>query len=112
VKAAQPLIPKTAEAIWGLWQQRMYTRVVADLYSEEWLAVSRNSGRHSIRFHKPRISEETRCRLVFGVVAFPPPPVTNSGNEAQARRLERLTATSRPIISSKHDCVFIRRRSG
>jgi flagellar biosynthesis regulator FlaF len=33
VKAAQPLIPKTAEAIQGIiWRQRMYTQVVADLY--------------------------------------------------------------------------------
>jgi hypothetical protein len=33
LKAAQPFIPKTAEAIQGIsWRQRMYTRVVADLY--------------------------------------------------------------------------------
>ena len=76
---------------------------------DRWLAVSPDSGRHSIYFHKSRLRPcgQKRCHLVFVMVALPPPPDYYSGNEAQVRRPERL-ATLRAIISSKRDSVFIR----
>jgi len=44
VKAAQPLIPKTAEAIHGdvVWQLHMYTRELPIYIPDRWLAVSLN----------------------------------------------------------------------
>ena len=45
------------------------------------------SGRHAVRFHEPRIPEGTRCHLVFGVVAFPPPPVTSPATRLKSEDL-------------------------
>jgi hypothetical protein len=66
------------------------------------------SGRHSIRFHKSRLPCGTRCRLVFGVVAFPPPPVTSPATRPKSEDLSDLRLLRRLIISSKRDTVFIR----
>jgi hypothetical protein len=87
VKAAQPLIPKNrrSNSKGIIWQQRMYTQIVADLYSEEWLAVSRKPrSAHDSFSQISHALADKRCRLVFVVVAFPPPPAYVPGNEARS----------------------------
>jgi hypothetical protein len=86
VKAAQPLIPKTAEAIQGIiWQQRMYTLIAADLYTGE-LAGGQPGSRSALDLFSQtsQIPCGLRCRLVFVVVAFPPPPVTFPATRLEA----------------------------
>jgi len=52
-----------------------------------------------------------RCHLVFVLVAFPPPPVTSLATRLEVSKDSSDFATSRLIISSKRDRVFIRSRS-
>jgi hypothetical protein len=69
----------------GKWQFRMYTQELP-FVSRKFAWRSTLSGRHLICFHiSSHLFWRTRCRLVFVVVAFPPPPVTSP-----ATRLRRL----------------------
>jgi hypothetical protein len=65
-----------------IWQQRMYTLIAADLYSEVWLAVSTNSGRHSVCFHKPRKSLAGAVPFGFCCGGFSSTAGYVPGNEA------------------------------
>ena len=74
-----------------LWQQRMYTLLLLPIYIPEsgWRSAL-TSGRHAIYFHKPRVLflRITRCRLVFVLVAFPPPPVTSPATRLESRKIQ------------------------
>jgi hypothetical protein len=92
----------------------MYTLIVADLYSEEWLAVSL----YFRSAHDPfsQISHalaDKRCRLVFVVVAFPPPLAYAASNEARSpKTASDFWLPSRLIISTKARLRFYPRRLG
>ena len=68
------------------------------------------SGRHAIRFHQSRAPKNA---VPFGFCSggFSSTAGYVPGNEACVRRLKRLAATSRPIISPKARLRFYPRRS-
>jgi hypothetical protein len=63
----------------------MYTHVVADLYSEALAGGQLNlRSAHDSFSQTVRVSCEPRCRLVFVLVALPPPPVTSPATRLKA----------------------------
>ena len=75
---------------------------------DRWLAVSLNLRSALDSFSRISLSLRKAVPFGFWCGGFSSTAGYVSGNEAQIRRSERLTTTSRLIISLKRDCVFIR----
>ncbi len=70
-----------------VWQFHMYTQELPVCIPKSCWRSAR-PGRHSISFHQSRLFPcgTGRCRLVFGMVAFPPPPVTSPATRLRSWR--------------------------
>src|SRR5919199_31440 len=90
----------------------MYTQVVADLYPEAWLAVSSPPVSTRLVFtNLARSLRNSRCCLVFVVVAFPPPPVTSPATRPESEDPSDF-ATSKADQVPEARQRFYPRRSG
>ena len=101
---------KPPKRFWGVefWRQRMYTQVVADLYSGYRLAVSPIPGRHVIKFSPISHSRKNAVPFGFCCGGFTSTAGLRHRQRGSSPKTRATTATPRLIIPSKRDTVFIR----